>query len=74
MIDVNPFCIEAFRERGAIKLTNGDTKGAEDDMRSVLELDPKATEGISGDYSAEGVEHKVQNAYRSIDPYGIFNK
>ena len=43
-------------------------------MRSVLELDPKATEGISGDYSAEGVEHKVQNAYRSIDPYGIFNK
>lgn len=74
VIDVNPFCIEAFRERGAIKLASGDTKGAEDDMRSVLELDPKATEGISGDYSAEGVEHKVQNAYRSIDPYGIFNK
>ena len=74
VIDVNPFCIEAFRERGAIKLASGDTKGAEDDMRSVLELNPKATEGISGDYSAEGVEHKVQNAYRSIDPYGIFNK
>ena len=73
VIDINPFCVTAFKERGAIRLAQGDTKGAEEDMRSVLELDPKSTEGVSGDYSAEGVEHKVRTAYRSVDPLGLFN-
>ena len=43
-------------------------------MRSVLELDPKMAEGVSGDYSAEGIESKVKAKYRSMDPYGIFSE
>lgn len=73
VIDANPFCVAAFRERGAIRMAQGDSKGAEEDMRSVLELDPKTAEGVSGDYSAEGVEHKVRTAYKSVDPLGVFN-
>ena len=73
VLDVNPFCVVAFKERGAIRLAQGDTKGAEEDMRSVLELDPKMVEGVSGDYTAEGVEHKVRTAYKSVDPLGLFN-
>ena len=42
-------------------------------MRSVLELDPKMAEGVSGDYSAEGVEHKMRTAYKSVDPFGLCN-
>lgn len=39
--DVNPFCIEAFRERGAVKLAMGDKEGAEADGQKVLELNPE---------------------------------
>lgn len=73
VLDANPFCVVAFKERGAIRMAQGDTKGAEEDMRSVLELDPKMAEGVSGDYTAEGVEHKVRTAYKSVDPFGLFN-
>lgn len=73
VLDANPFSVVAFKERGAIRMAQGDTKGAEEDMRSVLELDPKMAEGVSGDYTAEGVEHKVHTAYKSVDPFGLFN-
>lgn len=73
VLDANPFSVVAFKERGAIRMAQGDTKGAEEDMRSVLELDPKMAEGVSGDYTAEGVEHKVRTAYKSVDPFGLFN-
>lgn len=38
--DVNPFRIEAFRERGAVKLAMGDKEGADEDGRKLLELNP----------------------------------
>jgi tetratricopeptide (TPR) repeat protein len=74
VIEQNPFCIDAFKERGAIKLATGDKDGAEEDMRQVLELNPKAQNGVNGEYTAEGTENiqqKVEQAYRSVDPYGI---
>ena len=38
--EVNPFRIEAFRERGAVKLATGDKDGADEDGRKLLELNP----------------------------------
>ena len=38
--EVNPFRIEAFRERGAVKLATGDKEGADEDGRKLLELNP----------------------------------
>lgn len=42
--DVNPFRIEAFRERGAVKLAMGDKEGADEDGRKLLELNPNESE------------------------------
>lgn len=72
VIELNPFCVDAFRERGQIHYERGEMREAEMDMHQVLEIDPQQGADITGEFSAEGVEHKVKQMYRSIDPYGIF--
>ena len=69
--EVNPFCIEAFRERGSLRLAQGDKAGAEADMQKVLELDPNLLADVSGDYSAEGIEQRVSQAYSAVNPLGL---
>lgn len=72
--DLNPFSIEAFKERGAVKLALGDKAGAEADMRQVLEIAPDALDGTNGDFTAEGhegIQCQVEQAYRNINPLGI---
>ena len=74
VIEQNPFCIDAFKERGALKLAVGDKDGAEEDMRQVLELNPNVQNDVNGEFTADGTENiqqKVEKAYRSLDPYGI---
>ena len=71
VVDVNPFSIDAFRERGAIKLEAGDKEGAAEDMQQVLELDPKQTADVNGEFYAEGVEEKTKQAYNMINPFGL---
>lgn len=71
VIDVNPFCADAFRERGRLLLERGDKQGAEEDMKMVLELNPQEMADVSGDYSAEGIEHKTRQAYSNLNPFGI---
>jgi len=68
---VNPFSIEAYRERGQLKFDSGDKAGAEADMQKVLELNPNQLANVSGDYSAEGIEHHVRQAYSAINPLGL---
>src|SRR5574344_90153 len=74
VVEVNPFAIEAYRERGAVKLNKGDKDGASEDMQKVLELDPKQTSDVNGEFSADGVEQKTKNAYRNIDPFGVYSE
>ena len=71
VLDANPFCIDAFKERGAVKYGKGDMAGAQEDAQRALELEPKDMEAVSGDYSAEGIEHKVKQAYSNINPLGL---
>jgi len=40
-------------------------------MQQVLELDPKQTADINGEFSAEGVEEKTKQAYNKINPFGL---
>lgn len=68
---VNPFQIDAYRERGKIKFDMGDKQGAEEDMQKVLELNPQEMADVSGDYSAEGIEQRVKQAYSNMNPFGI---
>lgn len=49
VVETNPFRVEAFRERGALRLELGDKSGATEDMRTVLELDPEAAQ-VSGEF------------------------
>lgn len=69
--DVNPFQTDAYRERGALRYQQGDKQGAEEDMQKVLELNPQEMADVSGDYSAEGIEHKTRQAYMNLNPFGI---
>lgn len=71
VIELNPFCVEAFTERGQARYESGDTKGAQEDLKKVLEINPEALADVSGEYSAEGIEHKVKQAYSFINPLGI---
>ncbi len=68
VIDLNPFCAEAFRGRGILRHQLGDDEGAEADRQSADELDSSAPA------TQESVEQKVKDAYKSIDPYGVFGQ
>ena len=69
--EMNPFQLDALRERGRLKMDSGDKKGAEEDMRKLLELNPGELEGATGEYQAEGVEKMMKRAYSPINPFGI---
>ena len=71
VIDVNPFHTDAFRERGRLRMEQGDKQGAEEDMKMVLELNPEEMADVSGEYSAEGIEQKTRQAYSNLNPFGI---
>lgn len=70
VIDANPFCLAAYKERGALLLAKGDKDGAAADAAKVLEINPKETADVSGEYSAEGIEAKTKAAYRD-NPLGL---
>lgn len=76
VVDVNPFAIDAFRERGAVKLVKGDKEGAEEDMKQVLELNPQEAESVNGKYQAEGregqdIQQRMKQKYKENNPYGF---
>lgn len=67
VIDANPFNIDAYRERGEMKLVAGDEKGGNEDIRHAAEL---ANNG-NGDADGENISKKVDEAYKNINPLGI---
>ncbi len=73
VIDGNPFCVDAFKERGVAYMALGDKGAAEADMRKLLELNPGELSDVSGTYSAKGVEEKVRQIYKNNDVFGVFS-
>lgn len=71
VIDLNPFHLDAYRERGKIRFDMGDKQGAEEDMQKMLELNPDEVADVNGEYSAEGIEQKTRQAYSNLNPFGI---
>ena len=71
VIDLNPFQMDAYRERGQIRYEQGDKKGAQEDMQKLLEMNPNELADVSGDYSAEGVEQAMKRVYSAINPFGL---
>lgn len=65
--DANPFNIDAYRERGELRLETGDEKGGNEDIEHAKELTAQLP-----DNNEEGIENKVKEKYKSMDPYGVF--
>ncbi len=62
VIELNPFSIDAYRERAAIKLEQGDKEGYDEDMKKVAEMTPENDE--------EDIEEKTRQAYKNSNPFG----
>lgn len=50
-IELNPNFIQAYHERGRAKMLNGDKDGATEDLKKELELNPKESEALNGEYN-----------------------
>jgi tetratricopeptide (TPR) repeat protein len=62
VIELNPFSIDAYRERAAIKLEQGDKEGHDEDMQKIQEMTPENDE--------EDIEEKTRQAYKNSNPFG----
>ena len=71
IIDHNPFCAVAFRERSSVKAQLGDNEGSEQDMRTAEEIDPQSDESRTA--MSQNVENNVKQIYKNNDPYGVFS-
>lgn len=71
VISLNPFCVDAFRERGVIRKATGDSQGADEDMKSVLELSPDPNGENLQEETTKDIQTIMQHANASIDPFGF---
>ena len=62
VIELNPFSIDAYRERAAIKLEQGDKEGYDEDMKKIQEMTPENDK--------EDIEEKTRQAYKNSNPFG----
>ena len=62
VIEVNPFCQDAFVERAAVRKRHGDEVGYAEDMATAREMNPEN--------DVQDMERKVQEAYRQMNPFG----
>lgn len=58
-IESNPNDADAYRNRGALRYRQGDTRGAEQDMIQALRLSPDDMTDVNGMFTARGVEQIV---------------
>ncbi len=65
VIAVNPFNVDAFRERGELRIKSGDVEGGQDDFDTANEFASQGEEG------SEDIEEKINEAYRNINPIGL---
>lgn len=65
VIDVNPFCIAAFRERAEVRRSLGDTQGAEEDLSTLKELAPDEMG------EEKSVEDMMKEQSSLINPLGL---
>ncbi len=70
VVEADPFSVDAFRERAAIRESMGDVDGAAEDRRAAEEL--AAQSPASGDEDGEDADiaRQTEEAYKSINPFG----
>ena len=67
VIEVNPFSLDAFRERYEVRTILGDAVGAAEDEASIKEMGAEVPE------PSEGIEQKIKEKMQQMDPYKVFH-
>lgn len=73
VIDVNPFSMVAFQERGPLWMELGDEQGGSEDIEMAEKMAAQLAADQAQGVADEGVEQKVKQAYKNVDAYGIFS-
>ena len=69
VIDANPFNANAYRERGLLRIDNGDEGCGQADLKQAEELAEQQNTGNE----KQNIENETKEKYKSIDPYGVFS-
>ena len=67
VMDVNPFSIDAYRERSEVRRSLGDSAGAAEDEAAAKEMGAEIPE------PSEGIEQKIKEKMQQMDPYKVFH-
>ena len=67
VIEVNPFSLDAYRERSEVRTILGDAAGAAEDEASIEEMGAEVPE------PSEGIEQKIKEKMQQMDPYKVFH-
>ncbi len=62
---------DALLLRGRLLRMMGDSKGAEADLRRLLQIKPDLLDDLTGSYKANGTEERVQKKHSNLNPYGL---
>ena len=74
VIELNPFSVAAFKERGITKRVAGDGKGAEEDIRAAEEMEAERALYVGTERKENNdsnIEEKMNKAYKNNNPYGF---
>ena len=67
VMEVNPFSIDAYRERSEVRRSLGDCAGAAEDEAAAKEMGAEIPE------PSEGIEQKIKEKMQQMDPYKVFH-
>lgn len=67
VMDVNPFSIDAYRERSEVRRSLGDSAGAAEDEAAAKKMGAEIPE------PSEGIEQKIKEKMQQMDPYKVFH-
>lgn len=67
VMEVNPFSIDAYRERSEVRRSLGDSAGAAEDEAAAKEMSAEIPE------PSEGIEQKIKEKMQQMDPYKVFH-
>ena len=67
VIEVNPFSLDAYRERSEVRTILGDAAGAAEDEAAAKEMSAEIPE------PSEGIEQKIKEKMQQMDPYKVFH-
>ncbi|MBM6992972.1 MAG: tetratricopeptide repeat protein [Prevotella sp.] len=70
VVEADPFNVDAFKERAAVRQTLGDEQGAAEDLQIAEDLSRQTSVQSDEEGGETDVVRQTEEAYRSINPFG----